>query len=291
MAFSHLESCVPDNEHSDYDGHMPQRRKTPSQSPTQAALEASEQGAFFARMDATGFASLFSGLEGVTFFVKDLDGRFMGFSASARQGLNFGLEHDLLGMTDFDLYPRSIAERIYADDQKILQSRQPLLNIVELLVNPVHSAIGWYVTNKFPVFDRQEAVIGIMGTVQPYEGRRKRLLAGTRLDDVVEQIRQCPAEKHSVESLAKSAGMSSRQLARHFHSVLGMSPRDFRMLCRMQQACEFLIQRGRSIGEIALETGFYDQSAFAFQFRRTIGMAPLEYRTRYRDAAMAQASG
>ncbi|MEC8553771.1 MAG: AraC family transcriptional regulator [Planctomycetota bacterium] len=43
--------------------------------------------------------------------------------------------------------------------------------------------------------------------------------------------------------------------------------------------------------EIALDTGFYDQSAFAFQFRRTIGMAPIEYRTRYRDAAMAQASG
>ena len=96
----------------------------------------------------------------------------MGFSASARKGLDFGVEQNLLGVTDFDLYPESVAKRIVADDQKVTESRQPLLNIVELLVNPSCGAIGWYVTNKFPVFDQQGDVIGVMGTVQPYEGRR-----------------------------------------------------------------------------------------------------------------------
>ena len=177
-----------------------------------------------------------------------------------------------------------------ADDRTVMESRQPLLNIVELLVNPAHSAIGWYVTNKFPVLDREDQVIGTMGTVQPYEGRRKRLLAGTRLDDVVERIRRRPSERQSVEELGEIAGMSSRQLPRHFHAVLGMSPRDFMMLCRMQAACEYLVQPERLISEIAIDTGFYDQSAFAYQFRRTIGMAPLEYRRRYKDAASAQAS-
>lgn len=246
---------------------------------------------FFARMAPASFTALFAGLEGVTFFIKDSGGRFMGFSPSARQGLDFGSESDLLGLTDYDLYPANIADRICADDHRVMESRQPLLNIVELLVNPVRSAIGWYVTNKFPVFDCDESVIGIMGTVQPYEGRRKRLLAGTRLDDVVELIRKRPAERRSVEALAELAGMSSRQLGRHFHAVLGMSPRDFTMLCRMQLACEQLVQPDRSISEIALETGFYDQSAFAFQFRRTIGLAPLEYRRRYLDASNAHANG
>ncbi len=60
------------------------------------------------------------------------------------------------------------------------------------------------------------------------------------------------------------------------------------MLCRMQLACEQLVQPGRSIGEIAQDTGFCDQSAFAYQFRQSIGMAPLEYRNRYRHAAEAQ---
>lgn len=237
------------------------------------------------------FTALFAGLEGVTFFIKNREGRFMGFSPSLRQGLDFGVEQDILGLTDHDLYPQSVADRIVADDRNVMESGQPLLNIVELLVNPARNAMGWHVTNKFPVFDRDGQVIGIMGTVQPYEGRRKRLLAGTRLDEVVERIRERPAERHSVSELAKIACMSPRQLGRHFQAVLGMSPRDFMMLCRMQLACERLVQPGNSIGQIAQETGFCDQSAFAYQFRQTIGLAPLEYRRRYQNAAAAQKGG
>ena len=248
------------------------------------------QDAFFARMAPGAFTALFAGLEGVTFFLKDREGRFMGFSPSARQGLDFGAEQELIGLTDHDVLPASIADRMRDDDRKVMESRQPLLNIVELLVNPAHNDIGWYVTNKFPVLDKRGRVIGVMGTVQPYEGRRKKLLAGTRLDEVVERIRQSPAERHSVDELAKVACMSARQLGRHFQAVLGMSPRDFIMLCRMQMACEQLVQPGRSIAGIAQQTGFCDQSAFAYQFRQTIGMAPLEYRRHYRDAAMAQKS-
>ncbi len=262
------------------------RRSPPTTDPRSGRSE--QQEAFFARMVPGSFTALFAGLEGVTFFIKDDEGRFMGFSPSLRQGLDFGLEQDILGLTDRDLYPVSVAKRVIADDKQVMESRQPLLNIVELLVNPTHNAIGWYVTNKFPVVDQDDKVIGIMGTVQHYEGRRRRLLAGTRLDEVVERIRRNPEARHKVDDLARLAAMSPRQLGRHFQSVLGMSPRDFMMLCRMQTACELLIQPESSICDIALATGFCDQSAFAHQFRRSIGMAPLEYRRRYQNAANAQ---
>lgn len=264
----------------------PPSKPESSRQSERSAHEAQKE--FFARMAPGAFTALFAGLEGITFFIKDREGRFMGFSPSTRQGLDFGVEQDILGLTDYDLYPESVADRICADDRKVMKSRQPLLNIVELLVNPARSAIGWHVTNKFPVLDDRNQVIGIMGTVQPYEGRRLRLLAGTRLDEVVERIRQNPAARHNVDDLAKLACMSARQLGRHFQSVLGMSPRDFMMLCRMQTACERLVQPGKSIADIAQETGFCDQSAFACQFRRSIGMAPLEYRRRYRNASTAQ---
>jgi hypothetical protein len=54
----------------------------------------------------------------------------------------------------------------------VIESNAPLLNIVELLVNPGSQAVEWYVTNKFPVHDGTGAVIGVMGTVQLYEGGR-----------------------------------------------------------------------------------------------------------------------
>jgi transcriptional regulator GlxA family with amidase domain len=262
-------------------------RPRPERQPPAKDL-AAEQREFFARMMPGAFTTLFTGLEGVTFFIKDREGRFMGFSSGARQCLDFGAESEILGQTDYDTYPRNVAERLIADDQRVMTSRQPLLNIVELLVNPARCAIGWYVTNKFPVFDAQDRVIGVMGTVQHYEGRRRKLLDGTRLDAVVERIRSRPADDHPVTELAQLAAMSPRQLGRHFQNVLGMSPRDFIMLCRMKAACEALVDPYRQAGDIAEHCGFCDQSAFAYQFRRSIGMSPSEYRRRYLSASAAK---
>jgi AraC-like DNA-binding protein len=60
------------------------------------------------------------------------------------------------------------------------------------------------------------------------------------------------------------------------------------MLCRMKSACERLLQPQQSVAVIAQECGFCDQSAFAYQFRRSVGLAPLEYRKRYSDAVAAK---
>ena len=236
------------------------------------------------------FTNLFGALDGILFFVKDRAGKFISIirgtgvydSSASRSG-----SRTTAGFTDYDLYPKSIADRIRADDRRVMETREPLMQVVELLVNPSRCAIGWHVTNKFPVLDSRGKVIGVMGTVQPCQDRFKKLLEGTRLDDVVSKIHEHSALKHSIEELADSVGMSPRQMGRHFHKILGMSPRDFMILCRMKTACERLIQTHNSVTEIALECGFFDQSAFAYQFRRSIGMSPLEYRKRYLTSIVA----
>lgn len=227
------------------------------------------------------FLSLLDHLEGVTFFMKNLDGQFMAFSDGMKRCLDFGSPEQLIGVTDYELYPKHVADRIAKDDQKVFERGEPLLNIVELLVNPRRAVIGWYVTNKFPLHDRDGNVIGLMGTVQTYDGRRRNLLEGTPLDGVIERIRKNPAEVHRLEELAAEVGLSPRQLGRRFHEILGMSPRDFIMNCRMAMACQALAHTDQSVAGISVECGFYDQSAFAHQFRKSIGLSPLEYRKRY----------
>ncbi len=236
---------------------------------------------FFARVAPwQQFLTLFDHLEGVTFFVKDIQGRYMAFGDGSLRCLDYGAPESLIGRTDYDLYPKQIADRIFDDDRRIIAQRTPLFNLVELLVNPRFGVIGWYVTNKFPVVDQSGEIIGIMGTVQPYHQRRV-LLAGTSLDRVVERIRNRPSDEHPLEDLAKQAGLSTRQLGRKFHEYLGMAPRDFIGYCRIAQACRALAHTEEPITQIALDCGYYDQSAFAFQFRKTIGLAPSEYRKRY----------
>ncbi|NBV85177.1 MAG: AraC family transcriptional regulator [Verrucomicrobia bacterium] len=260
-----------------------------SQGPQRVLPE--ERAWFFSQMQPDLFTALFSALEGVIFFIKDKAGRFITITRGSGVYEVAPANHELAsceGVTDHDLYPKSIADRIRADDRRVMETRQPLLNVVELLVNPRRCAVGWHVTNKFPVVDAAGLVLGVMGTVQPCEGRFQKLLRGTRLDAVVELVCARPAIEHSVQDLARLAGMSPRNMARHFQRVLGMAPREFMMLCRIKSACERLLQPRQSVAFIAQECGFCDQSAFAYQFRRSVGMAPMEYRKRYSDAVAAQ---
>jgi AraC-like DNA-binding protein len=223
---------------------------------------------------------LFEHLDGVCFFMKDEDGRFVAIGAGPRQDFN----HDakaLIGCTDYDLYPQHIADRIRADDHHVMSLDRPLLNIVEILVNPRLQTPGWYVTNKFPVHDAIGKVIGITGTVQPFANRRKLLLSGTRLDDALDYIEEHFSEAISIATLAQIAAMSERALRRSFQEMLGMPPHDFILRTRLMKACVALTHTQKSATEIAVECGFYDQSAFALQFRQVIGKTPSEYRRRY----------
>jgi AraC-like DNA-binding protein len=245
------------------------------------------QSRFFECMAPGAMTALFHCLEGVAFFLKNVEGHILGFSHQPGPRLDYGEENTLLGKTDYDLYPKAVADRIRKDDARVMESRQPLLNIVELLINPTRHAIGWYVTNKFPVLSAQGEVLGVMGTIQPFEGRRRLLFSGTRLEGVIETIVQRPHAEHRIHELARSAGMSARSLGRHFQRILGMSPQQFCMMCRMQVACELLVGSQHSIAEIAQKIGFCDQSSLSYHFRRNLGTSPLVYRHQFQKASSA----
>jgi len=107
------------------------------------------------------------------------------------------------------------------------------------------------------------------------------LLSGTRLDEALDYIEEHYAETIAVDTLARIAAMSVRALRRNFQDVLGMSPHDFLLRTRLMKACAALTQSQKRAAEIAVDCGFYDQSAFALQFRQIIGKTALEYRRRY----------
>jgi AraC-like DNA-binding protein len=263
--------------------------KSSSKDPVQpthsdSSLSAAEKHTFLQEIQPGLFPEVFAALHGVLFFLKDRSGRFVVIAhgpPAEKAAFKTPRSCSPEAACDHSLYPKAIADRIRADDLSVMESRSPLLNVVEFLVNPRRCAIGWHITNKFPVFDACNRVIGVMGTVQPCDDRFRRLLEGTRLDQVVESICSNPAAEHRVADLARLAGMSTRQMGRHFLRVLGVSPRDFMMLCRLKIACGQLAFSSGTVADISQMCGFCDQSSFAYQFRRTLGMAPLEYRRLY----------
>jgi diguanylate cyclase (GGDEF)-like protein/PAS domain S-box-containing protein len=78
-----------------------------------------------------------------------------------------------LGRTDFDFFPRPMAEGFFADEQAVIQSGQPLLGREELVLDKVSGTMRQISTNKVPLRDRDGHVIGIIGIGQDITARKQ----------------------------------------------------------------------------------------------------------------------
>ncbi|MGW6063171.1 helix-turn-helix domain-containing protein [Streptomyces sp. NPDC055189] len=82
----------------------------------------------------------------------------------------------------------------------------------------------------------------------------------------------------TVEVLARQAGMSSRNLARHFHAVTGTAPLRWLLSQRVRQAQELLESSDDSIERIAARTGMGTAATLRRHFARVTGLPPEAYR-------------
>jgi len=237
--------------------------------------------AFLDKIDPnSGFRRLFDSLDDVCFFAKDAEGRLMAGNRALLK--RFGLEREaqLTGKTDADFLPRSMAQKYRADDLAVMRSGKPMLRMVELWVNR-QGVPSWVMTDKLPVRSRDGRVIGVMGTIRDYEDATPLLREGDKLTAALSHLQDHCTEPVSVPKLAALAGLSVRQFERRFRAAFGTSPREYLMKMRVHLACEKLRLSTDSITAIALECGFYDQSAFTRQFRKHMGITPLRYRRHY----------
>ena len=240
------------------------------------------QSIFFARMGGRQqFQRLFEHLPGVCFFAKEAEGRFVAANALCLKRMGLASEAELLGKTDADVHPDRVAHEIREDDLRVMRTQQPLIDRVEALF--IRSkAKDWYATTKLPIFGRRGEVIGVMGFVRPYRSGELQQSGIARLDSVVSYIQKHHAEKIEISKLTKLACVSARQLHRLFHAAFGMSAQTFIVRTRVQAASDDLLLTEKPLGEIALDHGFCDQSAFSRAFTEHTGETPLRFRHRHR---------
>lgn len=223
------------------------------------------------------FEVLFDQLPGVSFFVKNRDFQIVTANRRFWERLTCSSEEEVIGKTDFELFPQRLAEKFREDDKEVMTSGEAKLKIIELFFNR-QGLPDWYFTNKFPVFGKDRSIIGVMGTVQSYTGHKSALTPHLELDRAVNYIREHFQEAINMTDLARRTGMSVRQFNRRFREVFGTNPKTFLIKTRVQAACEDLRSSEKPIAEIALEYGFCDQSSFTQHFRTHMGETPFQYR-------------
>ncbi|MEK6795569.1 MAG: PocR ligand-binding domain-containing protein [Spirochaetota bacterium] len=112
-----------------------------------------------------------------------------------------------------------------------------------------------------------------------------RTLALTRnpaVRDIAAYADQHCCEDISIGMLARRVHHSSAYVSRMFHRTMGMTFSDYLASRRIDAAKKLLTTTVLSVADIAERTGYMRQSYFARKFRTLTGLAPLDYRRKYR---------
>ena len=227
------------------------------------------------------FHLLFNHLPGVLFFAKDREGRLLAANRGLLDLYGYAREEDFWGVTDFELLPRSLAEKFREDDRKVVRTGVPMLEIVELCISR-QGIPAWFLTTKIPIRSRDGEVIGVMGTIQDYEKQRELLPADSDISAALRHIGAHFRGEIQIPLLAEKCGLSVRQFERKFKEHLKTPPQQYIIKMRVHAACDELRRSRKPIADISTDLGFYDQAAFSRQFRKHMGMTPLYYRKEYR---------
>ncbi len=228
----------------------------------------------------TPFYRVFDLMPDFAFFAKDRQFRIVCASQGFIERFGFRHEVELIGRSDFDLFPLHLAESFRKDDEEVMSTGLPKLNIVELFFTD-QGIPDWFITNKMPLRNQAGEVMGLMGFAHSYEGRRQVLQPFLQIEKALTYIRENFRRGVSIKELASAVHLSPRHLQRKFVETFGSSPQAFIIKLRLQAACEALHQGATQISEIARELGFCDQSAFTQLFQKHMAMTPLRYRKRF----------
>ncbi len=223
------------------------------------------------------FRHLFDHLPGTLFFAKDLDGRLMAGNPAFVKRCGFHRESEIIGITDSSIFPPRLAEKYRRDDEQVITTGKPLLGIIELFPNR-EGKPEWFITDKLPLFSTAGKVCGLCGTVRSYEAQRAAVQPYLELAAVADHLKLHFRGKLDVPLLAKLAGMSVRQFERKFRATFQMTPQEYMIRMRVIEACDLLARTNLPVTAVALDSGFYDHSDFARQFRRHMGQTASEYR-------------
>lgn len=108
-----------------------------------------------------------------------------------------------------------------------------------------------------------------------------------RLQALCRRIEAAPGQEWPVERMAETAHLSVSRLHALFREALGRTPQDWLSARRLDWVRRQLAYGERPIAQLALDSGYADQSALTRALRRETGHTPAAYRRRHRAACAA----
>ncbi len=95
-------------------------------------------------------------------YFKDINSRIIFCSQSLACVTGYKNWRDIIGKRDFDIFAYEDAQIYYTEEKTIIEERKPLLGKIDSFYDR-NGAKGYVQTNKWPLFDEKNNVVGIFG--------------------------------------------------------------------------------------------------------------------------------
>jgi PAS domain S-box-containing protein len=143
-------------------------------------------------------------------YVKDRECRIIHANRTALRMCGVSSVDDVLGKTDVDLFRTPLAEQHLRDEQKLIATGQPILNVENNRYNPETGLIQRSILiSQFPLHDAQGAIIGLVGVNRDNTERRRSIEQMRRANLVIENTDTVifiwkPSAEFSVEYISNN---------------------------------------------------------------------------------------
>ena len=104
-------------------------------------------------------------------YVKDTEGRYVICNNAIANLRGVTSPNQLIGKTDFEFFPKELADEYHADEQNIIKTGQPIINKDEPNVDMDGNKI-WILTTKVPLYEADGSICGIVGVSRNITGRK-----------------------------------------------------------------------------------------------------------------------
>ena len=137
-------------------------------------------------------------------YFKDLESRFVKLNHMLVKRLGLANPEQAIGKTDFDFQLPERAREFYADEQRVMQTGEALINKTEKQIMP-NGETAWTSTTKVPLRDLEGKVIGLAGINRDITQQRQA-------EREIEQQREELAHLSRVSTLSELSGSLAHEL-------------------------------------------------------------------------------
>ncbi len=143
-------------------------------------------------------------------FLKDTQCRFIRINPTTARELNLAHTQDAIGKSDFDFYPPELAKQYFEEEQNIIATSKPIMNIIGYN----ERTHRWGSTTKVPFFDKDGKIAGIIGINHDFTERKQ-----------AEELLQHAKETAEAAAQAKSDFLAnmSHEIRTPLNAIVGMT--------------------------------------------------------------------